>query len=680
MHATEETFLIFFFVVLEKSSTFANSFKGREQCRKTDSVAQQVEHNTFNVGVLGSSPSWVTKQQEPDARFRFFCMKKHRIILVACLLASCIGAPHAVAQDNQEQTAAYYYDHGEYEQAAQLYESLYKRTSQKYYYQRLLSTYMELGEYRDALKLVERRQKNNPKDLYLYVDEGSVYLKQKEEKKALKCFDKAIEKLTSNLQPIQDLAMAFVNAGRPDYAARTYLKAREKTGNRMLYFNELVGVYQAMGDYSAMTAEYFDLLDHQPGMISSVQVSMQRTLREAPDGKLAAGVKRELVNRVREHPDNRTYLEMMIWFALQQKDFAFALEQAEAVDARFPEKGGQQVLRVAKIAQSNGALDVAADGYRHIQILGKESPNYFEARVGELEVEFAKINHNYRIDEKQLAALRQKYTTAFEELGKNENTVTLMRNYATLTGYHGGDAQAAADILDDILEMPRLKKQVRDEVKLELGDLLLFAGEVWDASLLYMQVEKANPNDVLGAMAKYKNAKLSYYNHDFKWANSQLRVLRASTSKLVANDAMELSLLISDNMEDDSTYTTLETFADADLMLYRGMLESAWEGYTNIETHNLSHPLLDEVLMRKAQIRMKQARYTEADSLLQKVVDFYPYDITADDALMMMAELNEDKLGNKAKAMECYEKLLLDYPNSLYADNARKRYNALKTR
>ena len=607
-------------------------------------------------------------------------MKKKHILLVACLLASCLGAPQTVAQESQEQTAAYYYDHGEYEQAAQLYESLYKRTSQKYFYQRLLSTYLELGEYKDALKLVERRQKNNPKDLYLYVDEGCVFLKQKEEKKAQKCFDKAIDKLTSNLQPVPDLAMSFVNAGRPDYAARTYLTAREKTGNRLLYFNELVGVYQAMGDYGAMTAEYFDLLDHQPGMMNSVQVSMQRTLQEAPDGKLAAGVKKELVNRVREHPDNRTYLEMMIWFALQQKDFAFALEQAEAVDARFPDKGGQQVIRVAKIAQSNGALDVAADGYRHIQTLGKENANYFEARVGELEVEYAKINHNYHIDEQQLASLRQKYTSAFDELGKNESTVTLMRNYATLMGYHGGDVQAAADILDDILEMPRLKKQVRDEVKLELGDLLLFAGEVWDASLLYMQVEKANHNDVLGAMAKYKNAKLSYYNHDFKWANSQLKVLRASTSKLVANDAMELSLLISDNMEDDSTYSTLEIFADADLMLYRGMLDSAWGGYTNIETHNLSHPLLDEVLMRKAQIRMKQARYTEADSLLQKVVDFYPYDITADDALMMMAELNEEKMDNKTKALECYEKLLLDYPSSLYADNARKRYNALKTR
>ncbi len=607
-------------------------------------------------------------------------MKKYRTILIACVLASCLGATPTFAQQNQEQTAAYYFDHGEFAQAAQLYEGLYKRTTNKYYYQRLLATYMELGEYRDAVKLVERRRKNNPKDLYLYVDEGSVYLRQNDVKKANKCFDKALDAITSNQQPVPDLAMAFVNAGQFDYAARTYLTAREKTKNRTLYFNELVTVYQRMGDYGAMTNEYFDLLDFQPKMMNSVQVSMQRALKEAPDDKLADGVRRALVTRVREHPDNKTYLEMMIWFALQQKDFRFALEQAEAVDARFPEKGGQEVLRVANISQKNDALDVAADGYRYLQGKGKESPLYFESRVGELEVEFAQINKNYRIEAADLALLQQKYIAAFEELGKNERTLTLMRNYANLMGYHGGDAQAAADILDDILEMPRLKPQVRDEVKLELGDLLLFAGQVWDASLLYMQVEKSNKNDVLGAMAKYKNAKLSYYNHDFEWANSQLKVLRSSTSKLVANDAMELSLLISDNMEDDSTYTMLEIFADADMLLYRNMLDSAWDGYTDVETHSLSHPLLDEVLMRKAQIRMKQARYSDADSLLQKLVDFYPLDITADDALMMMAELNEDKLGNTAKAIECYEKLLLDYPTSLYTDRARKRYNALKAR
>ncbi len=592
----------------------------------------------------------------------------------------CLAALTTWAQQSDEQLAAYYYDHGEFAQAAQLYEGLYQRGQNKYHYQRLLATYLELGQYKEAMRLVERRQKANPKDLYLLVDEGMVHLRQRQEKKAEKCFEKALGQITSNLQPVPDLAQAFLAAGRPDYAARTYLTARGKTRNTALYFSELVSVYQRMGDYEAMTGEYFDLLDHQPGMMHSIQVSMQQALAQAPDDRLAGGLRRALVSRVQDHPDNRTYLEMMIWFALQRDDYRFALEQAESVDARFPEVGAEQVMRVATIAQGNDALDVAADAYRYLQSKGKESNYYFDARVGELEVEFARINHHYTIDPKHFGALKARYLSAFDELGKNERTIPLMRHYAQLMAYHGGDAQAAVDMLDDLLALPRLKPKVRDEVKLELGDLLLFAGQTWDASLLYMQVEKANKEDVLGASAKFRNARLSYYSHDFGWAKSQLNVLRASTSKLIANDAMELSLLISDNMEDDSTYGMLELFADADLLLYRGMLDSAWDGFSAVEHAVLSHSLFDEVLMRKAQIRMKQARYAEADSLLQRLVDFYPYDLTADDALMLMAQVNEEKLGNLQKARECYEKILLDYPSSLYVDSARKRYNELKSR
>lgn len=604
-----------------------------------------------------------------------------KVVVLIALFVSCMTfAGSLVAQQSDEQMAAYYYDHAEYAQAAQLYESLYKRGSNKYYYQRLLSTYIEMGQYKDAVRLVERRRKSNAKELSLWVDEGNIYLRQHQEKKALKCFDNAVELITSDQQPVTDLAQAFVAAGRGDYAARTYLTARSKTKNSTLYFTELVGIYQQMGDYEAMTGEYFDLLDHQPGMMRSVQISMQRSLREAPDGRLADGVRRALVSRVQEHPDNKTYLEMMIWFSLQQSDYQFALEQAEAVDARFPDIGADQVLRVAQIAQNNDDLDVAADAYHYLQGKGNAHPLYFDARMGELEVEYARINHNFTLDSKRLAALRTKYLSAFDELGRNERTVPLMRHFATLTAYHGGNVQEAVSTLDDVLEIPRLKPQLRDEVKLELADLLLFAGQTWDASLLYMQVEKANKDDALGASAKFRNAKLSYYTHDFAWAKSQLDVLRASTSKLIANDAMELSLLISDNMEDDSTYGTLALFADADLLFYRGMLDSALNGFDAVTRGTLSHPLFDEVLMRKAQIRMKQARYAEADSLLRRLVDFYPYDITADDALMLRAELNEERLGNPQVALECYERLLLDYPVSLYVDCARKRYNALKAR
>lgn len=593
--------------------------------------------------------------------------------ITLCLLALLFQAPVA-AQQSDEQLAAYYYDRGELAQAEQLYENLYSKSNSQYHYQRLLSTYLGQEHYKEARRLVERRQKQYPKDLSTIVDEGFIHQNQKQEKKALKCYDRAIESIGADQQPVSSLAQAFIRAGRNDYAVRTYLTARRHSRNRTLYFTEVTALYQQMGNYEAMTAEHFDLLDSQPAMLSSVEASLQRAMQEAPDNQLADGIRKAVVSRVRENPDNRIYLDLAIWFALQQKDFRFALEQAEATNARFPDQGSSQLMKVARIAEQNGNFEVAADGYILIQKKGKDDPLYFDARVGELEVDYARASQQGKIDAKGLARLSSKYLSAFEELGRNERTVSLMRHYAELIAYHGGNTQEAVDVLDDILEMKRLKPQIRDEVKLELADLLLFAGQTWDASLLYMQVERSNRDDRLGAEAKFRNARLSYFTHNFQWAKSQLDVLRGSTSKLIANDAMQLSLLISDNMEDDSTFTTLAAFADADLLLYQGHLDSAWAGFDAVSSGALSHPLLDEVLLRKAQIRIKQCRYDEADSLLERLVAFFPSDITADDALFLRAELNEQYLHRPNIAQQCYEKLLLEYPSSLYSDQARKRY------
>lgn len=594
--------------------------------------------------------------------------------------------PIARAQQGDEQMASYYYQNREYDKAIELYEPLYARTQSVYYYQMLYTCYLETEQFKEAEKLIEKRMKRQGRDLTLYVDLGNLHLKRGERKKAEKQYAAAVDKLGRDSKQAIDLALAFENSGRTDYAIATFLRSRQNLGNELLYVMELATLYGKSGQYDKMTAEYFNLLDRAPGNIGAVQIALQRALNETSSTELADGLRRTLVSRIREHPDNRSYLDMMIWFSLQQKDFDFALTQAKAVDARFPDQGGQQVMRVARIAANNEAYDVASAAYKHLIAKGKDNPYYFDSRVGDLEVRFARINTNFATSAKEQAALEAEYESAIAELGKMQQTVPLMRNYAHLLAY-GNNAsnndtarlQKAADLLYDIIEMPRVAATTASEVKLDLGDLLLFSGEVWDASLLYSQVEKANRNDVVGAMAKFKNAKLSYYNNDFQWAKTQLDVLRASTSKLIANDAMQLSLLISDNMEEDSTYETLGYYAAADLMLYRGQLDSAWSLLNDIEIRNLSHSLLDEVLMQKARIRMKQARYAEADSLLQRIVDHYSEDILADDALFMLAELNEQQLGNKVRARECYEKLILDHPASLYTDRARKRYNALKT-
>ena len=581
------------------------------------------------------------------------------------------------AQQSQEQIAAHYFSSGQYEQAAECYETLYTRTPNQFYYQMLFRSYLELENFKEAEKLVERRIKKNPSNLYLFVDLGQIYEMRGDKRKATKTYSSVVDKIGYDTKQINELTQAFESAGHPEYAIQVYLTARKKMKNDFVFVSELATLYERVGNYEAMMQEYFDLLDKSPNMMGSIQISLQRVLKETANPKLVDGLRNTLITRIQQHPDNRQYIEMMLWFSLQQKDFQFAMVQASAIDARFPDLEGEPLMRVASIARSNEAYDIAQQCYATVTKKGQEGANYFAARVGELDVAFARINRNFPIENKRLWQLLHDYEVAFDELGKSVNTVPLMRNYADLMAYYADSVQRAADILYDILELPKLPPKERDETKLALGDLLLFAGEIWDASLLYMQVEKANKNDVLGSQAKFKNAKLSYYNNDFLWAKTQLDVLRSSTTKLIANDAMQLSLLISDNMEEDSTFDMLSRYAAADLLLYRNMLDSAWNAFDDISHSALSHPLFDEVLYQKARIRIRQQRYAEADTLLQQLVDFYPDDILADDALLLLAQLNEEQLGNLARARACYEKLILDYPASLYVDHARKRYRAL---
>ncbi|MDO4216655.1 MAG: tetratricopeptide repeat protein [Bacteroidales bacterium] len=596
------------------------------------------------------------------------------LLLLLCLAV----APCMMGQQTNEQMASYYYQNKEYDKAIELYEPLYQRTQNLYYYQMLYQSYVALDDMKKARKLVEQRIKKYPRELALRVDLGQLYMAEGDKKRAEKTYNNAIESIGFDNKQIEDLCQAFQSVGLEDWAIKTYQYARKKMNNNFLFVMELATLYERQGNYEAMMQEYFGLLDKEPRMMGSVQISLQRALDQTSNPQLAEGLRRTLIDRIQKDPNNRTFLDMMIWFSLQQKDFAFAFTQAKAVDVRFPGQGEETILQVAQIALNNGDFNTAYESYHYLVTKGKDGNFYFDARVGELKTKFERLDKNFYLAPKDYMALKSEYESALSELGKELRTVPLMRDYAYLLAYYGNEVQMASDLLYDVVEMPKLTNNIKSQTKLELGDLLLFAGAIWDASLLYSQVEKANKNDVVGAQAKFKNAKLSYYNNDFEWAKSQLDVLRASTSKLIANDAMELSLLISDNMEEDSTFEMLSRYAAADLMLYRNQLDSAWDAFNDITIRSLSHPLLDEVLMQKAKIRMKQGRYAEADSLLQQIVDFYAEDILADDAVMMIAEMNDSQLNNIERARSYYEKLILDYPASLYVERARKRYNELK--
>jgi len=232
--------------------------------------------------------------------------------------------------------------------------------------------------------------------------------------------------------------------------------------------------------------------------------------------------------------------------------------------------------------------------------------------------------------------------------------------------------------LYEAVAIPNAAPAAVAECKIELADILLFVGDVWEAKLLYTQVEKAYKNEPLGHYAKYKNAKLSFYIGEFDWAKAQLNVLKAATSKLIANDALRFSVLISDNIDMDSSTVALEMYGRADLLLYRNQEELALQTLDSIFELASWHPIFDEVLLKKAEINIKQRDFEKAAEYLTQIIEDYSYDITADNALFILAELNELQFNDTDKAMEYYQKLMQEYPASLFTVEARKRYRSLR--
>jgi lipopolysaccharide biosynthesis regulator YciM len=591
-----------------------------------------------------------------------------------------VSSPAAMEKQKQqenEKLAFQYYGEKEYEKALGLFIELYNKQPTYHHYTYYLYCLTALNRFSEAEKLIRSKMKEEPGSFRYEVDLGYIYLQTDKPEKATKIFEEVIDKMAPNRANITEIANAFMSRQLYEYTIKSYLRGREILRYSYSFQQELARIYELTGNYGAMIEEYLDLLETDPTKLEIVQNRFQNALNNDVDDKINDLLRESLLKRNQRNPENRYYGEMLLWLSVQQRDFEFALIQARSLDTRFHE-GGLLVFSVANLSLSNSDYDVAIDGFDYIIRKGPINPYYTESLTGRLQAKFYKIIQGYTYDVRDLQSLKQEYQNAINELGMNSRTVVLMRDLAHLQAFFLDELGESVALLEEALAIPGSTEKTKADIKLELGDIFLFTGEVWEASLLYSQVEKAFKNDPTGHEAKFRNARLSYYIGEFEWAKAQLDVLKAATSKLIANDAMELALLIGDNMDPDSSYTGLSYYAKAGLLRYRGQDDAALVTLDSIKMLGLYHPLDDEVLFSKAEIFIRKKDFTKADSMLERIVKDYQYDILADNALFKRAELQAEALNNKDLAMKLYQQLLLDFPGSLFTTEARKRYRQLR--
>jgi len=585
----------------------------------------------------------------------------------------------AYAQPNtNEQLAIQYFQDKAFDKAAILFEEIYNKTPTPFIYDYYLNCLVELKDYNKAEKFVSKVIRKSPGNFALLVDLGYVNTLQNEPEKAKKQFENTIKSLNADKDQIDAIANAFLLRNQADYAIRAYEQGRKLLKNSYNFNFELADIYLKQNDFPSALNQYLDYVQSYSGSLDQVQSKLQDLLVNDPENVRNTIFKTTLLQRIKKDPDVKPYPELLLWYFIQEKEFGAAIIQAKAIDKRFNEEG-ERLYNLAGIAVSNGFYDDAISCYDYIlNQKNAYSPYYQSSLVEKLNTKYLKVTNTPGVKLPELELLEKEYYDLIALNGKTNYALQLIKNLAHLQAFYMDKPAPAIELLQNAIQYPNVPVELIAQCKMELADILLLTGDVWEASLLYSQVEKAFKNDVIGFEAKFRNAKLYFYINEFDYAKAQLDILKAATSKLIANDALELSLLISGNLDEDSTATGLKLYARAELLLFQNKDEQAFKTLDSINMLALYHPLFDEVLYQKALIRIRQARYAEADSLLVKLADLYQEDILADDALFKLAELNEDIFKNNARAMEFYEKIITDYPGSIYVVEARRHFRALR--
>ena len=604
---------------------------------------------------------------------------KRLILVLPFLLAFLVAFPLAAQDSTDELLAAQYFLSGDFEKAAAIYETIIDKSPTQVVYNNYLECLFALGDYRKAERTVRNRMREQPANVAFEVDLAWVFDRSGNQRNARRQFDGLFSSLQANQRQIIALAEAFEARGYFDFAIETYLRGRRMLGNSQPLHLFLAPLYERKGDLAAMMNEYIDYLEINSSATEQIRGILQDAITNDPDFSRNDALRQVLLTRTQQSPNNTLYSEMLLWLSLQQKDFRIAFMQARALDRRF-RQDGELVLEVAQLAAANGDYNIAGQAFKYLLDKGQMSLLYLDALTGFLDVRFKDVTSSYGYSKNDLLKVESEYLAALEELGTNSQTIRLIRNLANLQAFYLNKTDNAIDLLNRTLAISGVSNRIQAECRIELADILLLSGQVWDATLLYSQVDKTFRDDPLAHEAKFKNARLSFYIGEFEWAKAQLDVLKAGTSRLIANDAMQLSLRIQDNIGFDGNTLPLQMFARAEMLTFMNRFDEALMVLDSIAGVFPTHAINDDVVFSKAQIMLSKGKYSEADSLLAQIVETYSDGLLADVALFKRAELHEKVFSNPEKAMAFYQQLLVGYPASLNTVVARNRFRTLRDR
>ena len=587
-------------------------------------------------------------------------MKKLFLILFFSMVTFFVRAQN-------EQLAQNYFDRGEFEKAVISYEELLKSQPNNFnYFQKTVECYQQLQQFEKSEKAIQERLDKYKQGNFL-IELGYNFQLQKNQDKAKKYYEQALDKIRKNPNEVYQIGPVFERKALIDYALQSYQIALELEPKFNFNF-QMALLYGQKGDTDMMIEMFLtESFKNQQNLVM-IQNQLSRFMIEDTDVTFNESLKKALLVRVQKTQDI-FWNEYLSWYYVQLKEYGKAFIQEKAIYKRNPESFAN-IVNLGQMAIEESEEAAATEILGFVLLNTKDLDLQIKAHTYLMEMKIKKAQ------EKDYPAINLELDNLIKEFGVSPYSLSLLKLKAHFVAFRLKEPETGKVILKNVLEMPINREQTAD-VKMELADILLFEEKFNQALIYYSQIESDGNNSPIGQEANLKIAKTSYYKADFKWANHQLEVLKSASTQLIANDALDLFLLISDNTVEDSTQVALKKFSRADFLLFQDKKADALAAFQAILKENKGDAIEPVTLLRIGKIYESMGDTTSALSNYKQILDNFKECIYIDEALFYSAELY-NQLNDAEKAKPLYEEIITKHEDSIFYVTAQKKFRKLR--
>ncbi|MEP2937572.1 MAG: tetratricopeptide repeat protein [Gilvibacter sp.] len=560
-----------------------------------------------------------------------------------------------------------YYDEGSYDKSLRIYQSIYDKNPRRLdIFRALVATHQQLEQYDIAGQLLQDKVTGPDSSPTLLIELGYNYELQGIETEAQKYYNLAYQGVDLRPNYARFIGDNFDKYGLLEWAVKSYERGMELSPTADFNF-QLARIYGELGEFEKMFNKYIDALIKRPNYNGFTKRNFDQYISEEADNEANQILKKLLIKRSQQDP-KLIYNELLSWLFVQQGEYKKAFAQERAIFKR-DNSSLDHIIELAGIVTDAEQYEMALEIYEYVIQMSQIEEEQLQAHRNRMAI-LVKTEPD---SQKVLNA----FNTLFETYGLEPNTHTLQIDYNHYLAFSMGRSDEAIENLKTLLKK-RFNRFQESRVKMELADILVFTEKFNQALIYYSQIQKKVEGNVIAQRARFKVARTSYFKGDFKWSQIQLDVLKKSTSQLIANDAMELSLLISDNSVEDSTQTALKKYAKADLLSVQLKNAKAIALLDGILNDHKGEAIEDEALFKQAQLYEATGNYPAAEANYLKIIETFKEDILADDAIYHLARLYDLRLAQPEKARLFYEQIVFEFSDSIYFVDARKRYRNLR--